>query len=284
MGMTEQKRNRIAVIAAIVLIITAFLPLLMAGGAGNAFLDKIAKPEEVAAAKQFFSQLAAHDLDAIASKADKELEVPELRATLSQMADLFPKEQAKDVKLIGYHFYKTIASSGTVETVSTTLEYQFSKTWLVADITLRKTNGGEARIAGLHVTPQEDSIENMTRFRLSGQSGMHYGLLVLATAELLFCAYVLILCIKTPIPRRKWLWILFVMAGFCEFRFNWMTGVIFFNPLIIRIPPVQFSQGLNEPFFILLMPPIGALVFLARRKKWLAGAKTEQPPATPVSS
>ncbi|MEZ0226835.1 MAG: hypothetical protein ACAH83_19925 [Alphaproteobacteria bacterium] len=269
--MTDQKRKRIAVIAAIALVIASFVPLLMAGKAGPAVLDKIANPGEVAVAKQLFAQLAAHDIDAIASKADPEIASPELRTTLRQMADIFPNEQPRDIKLLGYHFFKTVGADSGAETVTTTLEYQFSKTWLMADITLRKKDGGEARITGLHVKPQADSIENMTRFRLSGQSGLHYAVMTLAVVELLFCAYVLMLCIKTPIPKRKWLWVLFVMAGFPEFRFNWMTGVIFFNPLVIRIPTVQFSQGLYEPYFVVLMLPIGALVFLARRKKWLAG-------------
>jgi hypothetical protein len=89
-----------------------------------------------------------------------------------------------------------------------------------------------------------------------------------------------IVCIRTPIPRRKWLWIIFILVGFGQFELNWTTGDARLKLGIQLLGAAATWLGPYAPMILSVSLPVGAAVFWMRRKKWLRMTPVEpaQPP------
>jgi hypothetical protein len=101
---------------------------------------------------------------------------------------------------------------------------------------------------------------------------------LLTCAEALFCLYAFVLCLRTPIARYKWLWVLFTLVGVTTLRFDWSSGHFAFVPL-----SAQFLFGVSAtatpygPWVLSVSIPLGAIWFLAKRRS-LRAATTAPPP------
>ncbi len=87
----------------------------------------------------------------------------------------------------------------------------------------------------------------------------------------------LILRIRTKIGKRKWLWIVFIPFGFGRLSFNWTTGRVLFNPLSVHfqlLGAAAVKHGLYAPWIISISVPLGAIVFLIRRKRLAAAGRS----------
>jgi Phospholipase_D-nuclease N-terminal len=110
--------------------------------------------------------------------------------------------------------------------------------------------------------------------------------LAAAAAAPLFTLYALIVCIRTKIERRKWLWILFILFGFGRFMVNWTTGSWDFHIFYAQLLSASAGAAFFGPWIISVSLPVGAVFFLSRRKKLEAykppngGAATEAGPTS----
>lgn len=78
--------------------------------------------------------------------------------------------------------------------------------------------------------------------------------------------YALIVCVRTPIAKRKWLWMIFIVVGLANLSFNWTNGNYTIAPFYFSILGSGFfSASLYAPTIITLAFPLGAVVFLLRR-------------------
>ena len=74
--------------------------------------------------------------------------------------------------------------------------------------------------------------------------------------------------------RRRWLWILICLLGAPVTTMNWATGQVRTQALRIQIVNVGVVRpGPNAPWFLSVAFPVGAFLFLSRRKKLLADAR-----------
>ncbi|MHC1725685.1 MAG: hypothetical protein AB9866_06720 [Syntrophobacteraceae bacterium] len=87
-------------------------------------------------------------------------------------------------------------------------QYQFTDSWRAAAIAI-DTEGETKKVYGVKVNPIPRPLEELNAFTFSGKRFRHYFGLVFAAGELAFILSVLILCIRTKMRKRKWLWILF---------------------------------------------------------------------------
>lgn len=259
-------KNTISVIAALILGAIVLYPVFLAGDLYSlaSLQEKFAPKEETEFSKQYFTFIQSHNIEAIKKYLDPKVADAQLEQKFDKVAKLFPNESPKSIKFIGDN---AMAMDGVTRS-NLSLEYEFSNTWDLANIVLEK-QGSTYRVLGFNIQQLKDSLENLTRFTFWGQDSKHYLVFTAAILLLLLDIYALVLCIKTPIPKRKWLWIIFILIGFGTVAFNWMTGEFYFDPLSIKLPLVQFSQMLYQPFMIHMLIPVGAIVFLLRRKKWL---------------
>jgi hypothetical protein len=241
----------------------------------RAWLEERSTSAEARFAEESFGMLAERDFEALTHRLSEELRTEDTRKTLEGMAGLVPDGPFKSKKLVGYQW---VAFNGERQ-VTVTLEYEYASFVLVTAFVWSK-EGGPFLLKGMHVLPMQDSLEKQNAFGLAGKSVVHYVMLLLTPAVVLFVLAALVICIRTRIPRRKWLWVLFVLFGFGQLQLNWTTGQIAFLPISVQLfsASVQ-AAGLYAPWILSVSFPLGAVVFFARRRRWDDGpAGGELPP------
>ncbi len=253
------------------------IPLLFAlagclGGADyNETLNKYAAQyaNEVALSKHYLSMLKAHDFADIEQHIDASLKSDKLHDNLEKVASFFPSGDPTDVKLIGL-YHNEILNGAEFSTTQLDYEYDFSGKWYQADVVL-KGDKSNISITGLTVTSLRGPLEEITKFTFLGKSMTSYIALAVTCIIPIFIIFALIVCIRTPMPKRKWLWILFILFGFIGGTLNWMDGSVTIDPITARLLGAGFySGGPYSPVFLQFSLPIGAIVFLLGRRRWMA--------------
>lgn len=232
----------------------------------TSMMNKMAPSEDVALAQNYINQLRDNKYDLIERDLDPTLKLPNIHETLVRMAALIPAQQPISVKVVGVNVNNISMNGKTTSNTNITFEYQFPRKWLLANVATQKKDGGFS-IIGFNITPIADSLENINRFTLTGKNALQYGVLSLAIIFPLFILYALVICIRTKIEKRKWLWIIFVLFGIGQLAVNWTTGQWSLDPLQFQL----FGAGAFSPLFgawtLSVSLPVGAIVFLLRRKK-----------------
>jgi hypothetical protein len=232
----------------------------------KAWFDKFVPKEDAEFAKSYLSLFQTHDFSAIEAKIDPTLKNAQLRENLEKIAALFPMEKPSKVEVIGSHTF----TSPNETRVNLSFQYSFPGKWLLADIGLLK-RGGNTLVMAVNVHPLKDSLENINRFTFEGKGLGNYIFLVFTVIVPLFIIFTLYLCIRTPIPKRKWLWILFVLVGFVQLTLNWTDGSINVKPIYFQFLGAGFWQASPyAPVSLSISFPIGAIIFLFNRRKWLS--------------
>lgn len=242
----------------ILLLIVGFL---VAGCDQQALLDKFSSPEDQDFAKSQIRALMARDYASIEKLVDDSMAGESLHQTLEQMAALLPAGAPSSVKLVGAH---TLKSSDQTQT-NLIYEYEFSGRWFLINVSTRKAGSGIA-IVGFRVQPEAQSLEEQHRFSVAGKSAVQCIVLGLAVVVPLFTLYALITCIRTPLVARKWPWVLFITLGVGSLAVNWSTGEWFISLLRVQLLGASVVAPLYGPLTIAVSIPLGALVFLARKK------------------
>jgi hypothetical protein len=236
---------------------------LIAGLSGcslRSMMDHIA-PETVSAAKTNFDFLRHGQFDRIVPSLDPSIDRDGLTDKLAAMAALIPTQDPVSIETVGA-FAECDTRKGCDTRV--TLEYEFPSKWLLVELVVHSGNGKSA-ITNFHVQGLSESLEQTNRFTFRGKGAVQYVMLfaALITAGLTICAFVL--CIRTPMVRRKWLWIIFILIGIGRVGMNWTTGELFHNIAWFNLLPVGTYGQPYGPWTITVSIPIGAIVFLFLR-------------------
>ena len=231
--------------------------------------DKFIPKEDKAFGESYFSSLQARDFDSLEARVDPKLRTPDLRAKLADMATLFPAtERPLSVEAVGANTFITPELSQD----NLTLQFHFSGGWVLGNLVIQR-KGDQVAVMGIHVQPIADSLENLNRFTLAGKGWVHLAALVVAILVPSFIIFCLILCIRTPIPQRKWLWLLITLMGIGQFSFNWATGQIAYKLFAFQLFSCgAFKMGPYAPWVFVVSAPVGAIVFLVKRRHWLVAS------------
>jgi len=226
-------------------------------------LQKFASPAEQSTAKKYIDDLRSRQFAAIDTAADPSIAGATLDDALGKMADMIPSGTPIAVKLVGAQRFS--ASGAT--TVNLTFEYQFVDRWVLANVAT-KTRDGASTIVGFHVYPESTSVETKNQFTLSGKSALQYCLLGAAIGAAILTLFVLIICIRTRMKRRKWLWILFILFGIGKLSVNWATGQWAFMALAAQLFSASAAaMPTYSPWMISVSVPLGAILFLVNRRR-----------------
>ena len=252
--------------------------ILLAGCNKASLIEHFSTPEDQALAKRYIEQLRARQFDEIDRALDPSLRKGDVRGMLAQMAAMIPAGEPTSLKPVG----ATKFFNGGAMSLNTTFEYGFGDRWFLINVAVQEKDGKKT-IIGFNVAPTKDSLEQQSRFPLVGLSGLHYAVLAWAVAALALTGYALVACARIKGLRRKWLWILFILCGFGGLAINWYTGAWSFQPLRVQLLSVSAFAPLYGPWTVMVSMPLGALVFLFRRKKLetLAAANGIAPPVAP---
>ena len=244
------------------IVIALSLVVLLAGCGQQEMMDKLAPKQEVAQAKLLVSQLAAKDFAAVESQLDSSIRSTSVRSALEKMAAAFPAEKAKSIATVGS---RTVKANG-VTSYDLTFEHEYASSWLITNVGLQERDG-KVTVVGIHVNPMKQSLAQTSAFTFEGKSPLHYVVLALAIAVPSFIVYSLVLCLRTPVVKRKWLWLLFVAIGFVQLSFNWTSGAYGVQLISFALLGGGFSRaGPFAPLILHVAVPVGAIVFLARRR------------------
>jgi len=235
---------------------------LCIGGCSRAdLIKKIVPPEDETFARERTDLLRQKRFEQIQRELDSSISDANTEETLKTMAGMFPAEEPKSVKVVDIKFLRHQG----VSTHSLTLEYEFSETWLLVNIGIKRLNE-TSTIAVFRVTPISDSLESVNRFSLEGKGSVQYLMLGLALAAPIFSFYVLVVCLRTRGQPFKWLWAIFILFGVGKLAVNWTTGELGFTPLAVHIPCASMTAvPAYGPWVVAVSLPLGALLFMARR-------------------
>jgi hypothetical protein len=262
-------------------LVGLFLAVL--SGCNQATLMKKMTPQEdEAITRRYVDDLRQNRLDQIEHDLDPRLKDSNTHDTFSSMAEMFPDQEPVSTKVVGFRSFL-----GNVRRTEVTLEYEFPQKWLLASVETQKS-GGVTTIVGFRVTPIADSMENLNRFTLVGKGATQYAILSLAVLAPLFSLYVFVLCVKTRIGKKKWLWLIFILLGIGKLFVNWTTGEVFFTPLAVQLPDAGANAQFYGPWLVYVSIPLGAIIFLTMRKRLVGPVQQTQqgslgtPPPPPV--
>jgi hypothetical protein len=247
-------------------------PILASVGLGGLFLaalsgcnqatlmQKTIPQEDEAITRRYVDDLRQNRLNQIEQDLDPGLKDSNMHGTLASMAAMFPAQEPVSTKVVGFRSFL-----GNIRRTEITLDYEYPQKWLLAEVVTQKS-GGATSIVGIHVTPIANSLENLNRFTLVGKGATQYAILSLAVLAPLLSLSVLVLCIKTRMGKKKWVWLIFVVLSVGKLVVNWTTGQVFFIPLAIQVPAGGANAQLYGPWLVYVSIPLGAIIFLIMRK------------------
>lgn len=254
--------KRLALIFPVLFMLAACDPLVQIAGAVPADEDEFAK--------RHVALLAAKDFAAVEAMMSPELFAAAGRATLDEMAALLPATAPKSIQIA---YYGTFEVDGA-RRINMYYQYRFDEFWILVEMVLDR-RGDELAVVSLHLYRGDQAWTEANRFTLTGKDPQHFVIFAMAIFNPLFILFAIVQCIRTPMPRRKWLWIIFILVGLTEIQLNWTTGEVGFEPLKALLLGAGFwKQSPISPLVLSVGIPFGAIIFLLKRKKWL-----QPPPA-----
>lgn len=264
------------------LAVLAVLILALTGCSQQALIGKFEPKAESVTAKAIINDVRTGNFDAVKAQLDPKYAGPNLDRTLHELAAAFPDGQPEAIETVGANttYVSKFGSSQKSVVFNLTYEYKFHDKWVLANVVLAQRQG-KTQIEGLHIKPMSTSLETSNALTFKDKDATHWLVLVLLAADVLFCLYAFVLCLRTPIARRKWLWAIFTLLGVCTLRFDWSNGHFAFQPLSVQLFSGSMVAQLYGPYVLGLSIPLGAIWFLLARRRWMAAST---PPALPATN
>ncbi len=262
--MSFLKRKNICSIFHIVMVVSFSLSLQACN------LERLVSKDKLSSARENIEFILSTDYPSLQNKLVEDVRSQFTPDLLNKFRTYIPKEEPLSVSLVGFNQsnFKTLQTSKVVE--SYTFQYEFPDKWLLISLVTQTENGREPLIGGFHIKPIKGDLKELNKFNLIGQPVQNYIALIFAVAVPVFIIISLFMCYKTPIPKRKWLWYIFIALGFCAFNLNWTTGQWGIQLLAFQLLGSGFvKSGMYAPVIIQMSIPIGAILFYLKRKKWL---------------
>ncbi|WP_188798388.1 hypothetical protein [Dyella nitratireducens] len=244
--------------------------VLLAGCSRESMMKAFTSPEDEQQAKHYIGLLQAQKFDEIENDIDPSIKLKStnLDQTLRAMAAQMPAGQPLSVKLVNASFI----TSNTLHKSKLIYEYQYPDQHVLINIATQKKDGITTIIA-FNVKKLSESLESSNSFSMGGKSPLQYAVLALAVIAALFSLYALILCIRTKMRGRKWLWIIFILFGVCSLSVNWATGEWNLQLVSIQLLSASAAAPLYGAWVISVSVPLGAILFVLRRRELAAPAE-----------
>lgn len=185
---------------------------LLSGCGQQSMMNALAPSSDRQVATRYIDLLRHHQFEQIEKDLDPTIKTADINAELSRMAAAFPAGDPVSVKLVGANSLH----SPSTDKMNMSFEYQFADRWLLVSVATQAASGGVRMVYGLHVNVLSNSLENINRFTLGGRGVSQYATMALLVIAMVFTLYALVVCIRTRMARRKWLWIIFILIGFAS--------------------------------------------------------------------
>jgi len=244
-------------------IIILLLTLSLAGCLDQrAWFQKFIPKDEDSFARRFIEAIQLGQYDTTDTMIDSSVKAEFTRNNLEQMQKYLNRGSPLAIETVGVN---TVVEGNRTRSYLT-YQIQFPESWMLGEMVVDKVDGNLS-VLGAHFKTIPASLSEINGFTFKNKSLGHYIYFVFQLLLLLFIIYVVIIVIKSKIKRR-WLWAIVTLIGICQLSMNWSTGDVYFQPINIRIPIVGANKaGLYAPWILYCNIPIGAIIFLVRRRK-----------------
>lgn len=260
--------------AASLLLIIAILSTTACSNYYEGFIKTILPADVDAFARTCMEEAIKNDVDNIIKRISPEDRNEGLRSEFQQLSKYMQKGELVKVTTAGV---QTITAQGSTS-YDITYELQYSRGWQVANFLLAK-QGDNILLKGLQVNDLKDSLVVLNRFTFKDKTMMHYLFFVLNVIYLVVVGSSFVLCIRTKNLRRKWLWLIITLLGAIGFSFNWTTGAFEVNPLTFGFNISTFVSLFEYmPSILKFYVPVGAIVFLIKRRRMNTQKSADAPP------
>jgi hypothetical protein len=258
-------------------LIVAVAALWLNACSQEAVMARYEPLQETVLARENIDLLRDRSFDALLAKLDPEIRNdPQMAASLPGAAAYFPDAEPLSVKLVEYNFLTLLpfgdAPSSTRYIIG--FEYEFPDIWVVAVATLRSV-GAETFLLSIRLFRNSDSLEELNALTFGNKSALHFVFAIIAAAILAFIITTLVACIRTKVPRRRWLWIVFILLGVGQITLNWTTGEIGFG-VGVNLLGVSMTKQPYAPWMLQIAFPLGAALFWWRRRGWAERSPADQ--------
>lgn len=232
-------------------------------------MDNLVPKEEAKFAEEYLNKFRAKEFTYIKSQMSTETLAKANDALLLEMSNYFRKGELLSTEIIGS---QVNVFNGQWQG-NFSFEYHFTDGWNLANAAFKKVDG-EYKVIGLNVYQTEMSQKEINAFTFNNKSFTQYLILSLAVIVPVFIILSTYFCARTPIPKRKWLWVIFVLLGIFAVQVNWTTGGIGIQPLSAHLLGVSvMASSPYSPWVISTSFPLGALIFWFKRKKFIELSK-----------
>jgi hypothetical protein len=228
----------------------------------KALLQRFIPKDDDTFARHFVEMVRKGDYVAAQQTLDSTVRSDETIKGLQTLHEIFAHGEPLAFDTIGCDI---VTSQGTRRT---NLNYQihFPDSWVVGNVYLERKSDS-IHILSSRFQPIADSLEVLNRFSLRGKQPFQYVVLAACIIIPLFILYTLVVCIRSRV-RRKWLWIIFILIGFFQLRVDWTSGRFDLQPLSFALFGASALRASPyAPWVLGCAVPIGAIIFLARRRK-----------------
>lgn len=239
----------------------ALFVLLLSACSPGTMIERLADDAKEAIARDYLRRLAEGD-PSLVSEFEASLRNEQLAELLAKMRAILPAETPSTVNLVGYQ----VNLSSGIRSYNVTYQFSFDSQWVLSNAAWIEHSDGKREIIGMGAHPLPEPLQKTHALSLERATPRHFAFMAGAAINLAFVLLTLMACIRTPMPRRKWLWIIVVLLGVTSLSLNWTSGEIGFQPLSILL----FSAGASassiySPWTISLALPIGAILFWIKR-------------------
>ena len=226
------------------------------------WINKVTPPEDDIFARELITKLQDEDYDFIINNFDKTALGNTPQANLQKLYKYIDHDRPNSIELVGC----SILSIKGERHTKLTYQLEFPNSWYTSDISI-VTHGSVRKVIRFYLNKIPNSLEEINKFTLKEKTYFHYLILINAIGIPIFVIYSLIICVKSKI-KRKWLWIPFILIGIGALNLNWTTGQIGIELIGFRIPGAGIVKyGLYSPWILSISFPLGAILFLNKRKK-----------------
>lgn len=215
-------------------------------------------PEDTSLSRTYFEFLQSGQYERVENDFDSMItNRSDFRTEFDEMVATIPKENALSVtpKWIRIDCDHGICVHQII------LEYRYKNELLLFNVLIRKA-GALSSIVGMNIRVIPESAITASEFRLSDKGFPQYAVLLMAIFFPVFSLYVLVLCIRSKIGLRKWLWAVFILIGVSRLGVNWATGQPNFQLFAIQLFSAAASAETYGPWTVSVSIPLGAILFL----------------------
>jgi hypothetical protein len=249
------------------LVAIAAASLLACSGAD--MMRRFTPADADARSRAYLEQLKRGEIDSAAARLVPQLATPDARVELARIDSILGDADFDSSAIIGAN----INTFNGVRHTNLTYEFHSRAGWLLANVATVDT-AGSWLVEGVSARPLAKTLEEASRFTLTGKTWRHYLWLALAIVSLvLSLGAAVFLATRRGMPNRGW-WALVSLVGVGSFSLDWTSGATGFRLVNVQLLGAGFVRlGPAAPWIITFAIPAGAFLALARYRRWHTTAR-----------